>query len=164
MSKAPEKSGIEGTWPDPTHLRILREGVEAWNEWREDNPELVPALSGTDLRRGNFRAADFSRADLRDANLSGADLRQANLSEADLSGADLSNADLVGANLTGARLNLHEAKSMGAKFGIVAELNLPRPSSAEEDSVETLPRTSAEPAPDLGTLPRASEVLKDDES
>ena len=184
MTKDPAEPPREGPRPDPKHLSILREGVEAWNEWRKRNPKLVPGLNGTDLRRGSFREADLSRTDLsganlseadlrhanlREANLSGADLskadlRRANLCEADLSGADLSQADLVGANLTGARLDLHEAKSMGAKFGIVPELSLPRPASAEEASVETLPRTAAEPGPDLGTLPRASNVLRDDDT
>lgn len=184
MTKDPAEPPREGPRPDPKHLSILREGVEAWNEWRERNPKVVPGLNGTDLRRGSFREANLSRTDLsganlseadlrqanlREANLSGADLskadlRRANLCEADLSGADLSQADLVGANLTGARLDLHEAKSMGAKFGIVPELSLPRPASAEEASVETLPRTAAEPGSDLGTLPRASNVLRDDES
>lgn len=184
MTKDPVEPPKEGPKPDPKHLSILREGVEAWNEWRKRNPKLVPGLNGTDLRRGSFREANLSRTDLsganlseadlrqanlREANLSGADLskadlRRANLCEADLSGADLSQADLVGANLTGARLDLREAKSMGAKFGIVPELSLPRPASAEGASVETLPRTAAEPGPDLGTLPRASNVLRDDES
>ncbi|HAW89413.1 MAG TPA: hypothetical protein DCX61_01945, partial [Gemmatimonadetes bacterium] len=34
--------------------------------------------------------------------------------------------------------------------GIVAELNLPRPSSTEEPAAETLPRTAVEPSPDRG--------------
>ncbi len=184
MTKDPAEPPKKGPRPDPEHLRILREGVESWNEWRGHNRKLIPGLNGTDLRRGSFREADLSRTDLSGANLSEADLRlanlceanlsgadlskadlrRANLSNADLSGADLSKADLVGANLTGARLDLHEAKSTGAKFGIVPELNLPRPTGAKEASVETLPRTAAEPGPDLGTLPRVSKVLRDDES
>jgi len=24
------------------HLKILQEGVVAWNAWREENPELIP--------------------------------------------------------------------------------------------------------------------------
>ena len=184
MGKGPEQSPKKGPRPDPEHLRFLREGVESWNEWRGRNPKLIPGLNGTDLRRGSFRGADLSRTDLSGANLSEADLRLANLCEAnlsgadlskadlrranlskvDLSGADLSNADLVGANLTGARLDLHEAKSTGAKFGIVPELNLPRPTSAGDASVETFPRTAAEPGAEPGTLLRVSKVLRDDES
>ena len=59
---------------------------------------------------------------------------------------------------------LDEAKFRSAKLrGIVAELGLPRPASAEEPGVETLPRTAAEPGPDRGTLPRAAEIGDDGE-
>ncbi len=44
---------------------------------------------------------------------------------------------------------LDEAKFRSAELrGIVAELGLPRPASAEEPGAETLPRTSAEPGPE----------------
>ena len=43
---------------------------------------------------------------------------------------------------------LDEAKFRSAELrGIVAELGLPRPASAEEPGVETLPRTAAKPGP-----------------
>ena len=59
---------------------------------------------------------------------------------------------------------LDEAKSRSAKLrGLVAELGLPRPASAEEPGVETLPRVAAKPGPDRGTLPRAADVGEDDE-
>ena len=57
MSKDPEQPPNEDASPDPKHLGILREGVEAWNLWREQNPRLVPTLPWADLRRGNFREA-----------------------------------------------------------------------------------------------------------
>ena len=34
---------------DEEQLKILRQGVDAWNEWREKNPELRPDLHGTNL-------------------------------------------------------------------------------------------------------------------
>lgn len=69
------------------HLRILRQGVEVWNTWREENPDIRPDL----------RAADLGRADLRYADLGGA-----HLEKADLWGADLGKAHLGGAHLGGA--------------------------------------------------------------
>jgi hypothetical protein len=86
------------------HLAILRQGVEAWNRWREKNPTIRPDLSVADLIRANLSGAnlsmaDLSVADLSGANLSGADLRGANLGVADLSGANLNGADLSGANV-----------------------------------------------------------------
>jgi uncharacterized protein YjbI with pentapeptide repeats len=62
---------------NPEHLAKLNEGVEAWNQWREENPDLAPDLSG----------ANLSEADLPWAHLIGANLREANLSRADFRGA-----------------------------------------------------------------------------
>jgi len=104
------------------HLAILKQGVEAWNKWREENPTIVPNLIGRDLSRAdlhqaNLRAADLHRANLRAADLCGADLREANLYRAILTGADLNEANLRGANLHGADLNgtnLHRANLRAA--------------------------------------------------
>src|SRR5437660_678135 len=68
------------------HLDILRQGgVEVWNEWRIDNPDVQPDLSNVDFSETNLDNVDFHEADLRGANLS-----KANLTNADLSGANLS--------------------------------------------------------------------------
>lgn len=96
------------------HLDILRQGVEAWNQWRKEHtdiPDLRAAnLSGTDLRGANLNGADLTDADLsnanlREANLSRADLYRANLSGANLEHAYLKGATFVASNLTGATLN-----------------------------------------------------------
>jgi len=81
---------------DKEHLKILEQGVAAWNKWRQENPELTPDLSD----------ANLSMTGLSDANLAGADLSDADLSDADLSEADLSKADLRGAVLFKANLTL----------------------------------------------------------
>jgi hypothetical protein len=109
------------------HLQFLNAEVKTWNQWRKDNLDEVPDLSGTDLRNADLRNADlhyadFSRADLSAADLSGADLRGAILKGADLHGAhlsgahlrnaDLRNTDLNGAHLSGA--DLHDADLHGA--------------------------------------------------
>ena len=31
------------------HLNVLKQGVEAWNQWREDNPDAKPDLSDVNL-------------------------------------------------------------------------------------------------------------------
>ncbi len=94
---------------NPKHRKILEQGVEVWNRWREENPDLQPDLIKADLKGKIFNAFDFSGANLREANLSAAYLREADLSRADLSQADLRGvklwaADLSGANLSGALL------------------------------------------------------------
>ena len=64
------------------HVAILKKGVDAWNKWRRENPDIRPDLSGADLSEADLSEADFARR----AGLSEADL----LSELDLSEADLS--------------------------------------------------------------------------
>ena len=76
---------------NPEHLAKLREGVAAWNAWRESNPDVRP-----DFRRADLRVADLSEANLYQAILLGALLSQALLSKANLRGADLSGAILWG--------------------------------------------------------------------
>jgi len=61
---------------DPEHLRILKQGVKAFNGWREKNPDIV----------FNLVKADLSGVDLSGANLKRVHLSEANLSESDLSG------------------------------------------------------------------------------
>jgi hypothetical protein len=87
------------------HLQIQKQGVEAWNKWREQHYEIVPDLTGADLRDAHLIDAHLFRANLSDANLMGANLSRVDFSSANLSGADLSYAVLVGANFERAKLN-----------------------------------------------------------
>jgi uncharacterized protein YjbI with pentapeptide repeats len=98
------------------HLDILKQGVEVWNKWRVENPEIQPDLqkadlSGADLNNFYLWGADLSRANLRRAKLNfaflnnGATFRDAILSEATLWGAKLYEADFSGAALNDADLN-----------------------------------------------------------
>ena len=116
------------------HLKILTQGVEVWNDWREENPYIWPDFRGADLSeaklsranldgahliRANLREADLSGANLGGAKLSRANLADANLTRANLIMAELDEADLSGANLGGATLfgtNLNEANLSGANL------------------------------------------------
>lgn len=108
------------------HLKILRQGVEVWNRWREDNPEVWPDLSGTYLGFANLVEADLSRANLSRVNLLRANLIETNLSEANLSEADLQWAILIKADLSGAKLS-------EAYFGFA---NLTEANLTEADLIE----------------------------
>jgi uncharacterized protein YjbI with pentapeptide repeats len=44
------------------HLALLKQGIEAWNKWRDENPEIRPNLNNADLKN-----ADLRNANLRDA-------------------------------------------------------------------------------------------------
>jgi Pentapeptide repeats (8 copies) len=92
------------------HVALLKQGVAAWNAWRDENPDIRPDLSGANFDRAFLGGADLSWADLSDAWLGQADLSGANLSGAKLYGANLGRANLGGADLYGAFLD-------GAKLG-----------------------------------------------
>jgi len=123
---------------DGKQLEILKQGVEVWNKWRKDNPDVEIDLSGADLKGSNLIRADFSKTVLNrqysssingrvhsirttctNVNLSNADLSDANLSKADLSDADLSNADLRNTKLVESKLietNLSKANLKNTNF------------------------------------------------
>jgi uncharacterized protein YjbI with pentapeptide repeats len=87
------------------HLQIIEQGVAAWNEWRNKNPELVPDLGEANLGRMYLCGAYLSGANLREAYLPEAKLWEANLSGADLSGAELHAAQFVRTDFRGADLS-----------------------------------------------------------
>jgi Pentapeptide repeats (8 copies) len=96
------------------HVALLKQGVAAWNKWRDKNPQVRPDLFGANLSGANLSLANLSKVDLREANLIraylirayliGAYLNVANLSGVDLTGANLGRAYLTKANLKGANL------------------------------------------------------------
>ncbi len=120
------------------------EGVDVWNQWRQDHSETVPDLSGLDLSRASLwkthpaetlweptlPSSNLSKADFRGANLSAANLtyatlmgtllEAANLKDATLNSANLLSADLSGADLRHADLagaNLAGANLKGSNLG-----------------------------------------------
>ncbi|TMP89304.1 MAG: pentapeptide repeat-containing protein, partial [Verrucomicrobia bacterium] len=110
---------------NPEHLAKLKEGVEAWNQWRENleaEPDLSGAdLTGLDLRDYRLYQVNLSRAILEGVTFGGANLsrtnfhraifsqppplwnsvlREVNLSEVDLTSASLEGVDLTAGNLS----------------------------------------------------------------
>ncbi len=84
---------------NPEHLERLREGVDAWNTWRNEHRGVVPDLSGATLV-----GANLWEANLMEANLTGGNLVGASLTAADLTGANLSRANFEGTRLNQAKL------------------------------------------------------------
>jgi uncharacterized protein YjbI with pentapeptide repeats len=119
---------------DPEHVEILRQGVEAWNNWRNSNPYLRPDLREINLQGVDINGAYLAEADLSRVDFSGRDLSGALLHEADFTGAKfngtnlrkaklgrsiLFRADLIKANLEGAELqaaDFRQAHLMGANL------------------------------------------------
>lgn len=44
-----EQPGAMDVWPNPEHLTKLMEGVEAWNNWMEENPDVEFDFREADL-------------------------------------------------------------------------------------------------------------------
>src|SRR6266700_3012158 len=135
-------------------LGILKEqGVKAWNQWREEHPEIHPDFTEADLREAylrnaNLEGANLTGAILRGANLEGTNtnLRRTNLSMADLEGtntnlrrtnlrrtnlseaiirnAHLEGADLTGANLEGADLTGADLTGANLSGAVLVETTL----------------------------------------
>ena len=99
------------------HIRILNEGIQCWNQWRMDNPEVRPILYDLNvkppkLHLRNLKKINFSNANLIKANLQEVDLTKANFHEANLGGANLSRATLIDANFC--RTDLYKTNLSGA--------------------------------------------------
>jgi len=77
------------------HLNLLKQGTAAWNEWREQHPEIQPDLSG----------ANLYRADLSGADLNGATLVGTNFTDAILTGCHIYGISAWDVKLTGALQN-----------------------------------------------------------
>jgi hypothetical protein len=120
---------------DEEQVALLKQGVEVWNEWRDEHPDIRPNLIEADLSEADLNGAHLNGADLNGAELSGVDLREADLSEVSLIKANLIWAHLMWTNLTRANLseadlnqaylngaNLNRAYLKGTNFG-GADLN-----------------------------------------
>ncbi|MBE9225021.1 pentapeptide repeat-containing protein [Phormidium sp. LEGE 05292] len=126
------------------HSTLLWMGVNVWNSWRKNFPDIEPDLYGINLNGANLKGVNFSganlgpaglfsadlqAADLTGAYLNGACLNRANLSEAKLSGAllraaDLTRANLTGANLSGAYLNRADLSTALLRVANLAKADL----------------------------------------
>lgn len=96
---------------NPEHLKILEQGADAWNQWRQDNlgkrvgpRKTVHIHGGQGLRSATWVGRNV--LDLTRADLVGDVLKGANFASVDLMGANLQGSDLSGANMTGANLFL----------------------------------------------------------
>jgi hypothetical protein len=105
-------------------LEVLAQGVEVWNKWRKENPDVLIDLKRANVRHKNLENVNLAHAELDSANLSFADFKRANLAFACLQNAILSFASFDGANLSAANLestyledaNLNNTIMTGANF------------------------------------------------
>jgi uncharacterized protein YjbI with pentapeptide repeats len=99
---------------DQEHLDTLKLGIDKWNKWKKEHPDIEADLSEADFHKTSLINADFIRADLIGADLSYANLTKVNFSDANLIKANLSGSDLQDANFT--RAHLSRADLSGAQL------------------------------------------------
>ena len=128
-------------------LAILKQGVDVWNRWREENPDVEIDLEGTDLRNINLKFVNFKKANLREVDFRHAYLYRADFRDAYLPLASLNTTVLISANFGGANLrvanlntaNLRSANLVRANFrgAILNGANLYDVNLAETNLCET---------------------------
>jgi uncharacterized protein YjbI with pentapeptide repeats len=81
------------------HIKILNQGVNVWNRWRVENPEIIPNLNGFYLntcesfnRRGRNNISHLK-------DLNGIDFSYTQLKRSNFKCVDLSNASFIGADI-----------------------------------------------------------------
>ncbi len=103
------------------HLAKLKQGVAFWNQWRQDNWNIKPDLSGVDFarepgvrrsplwdkkkKRMNMDGINLAGCDLTGSSLRKASIQDANIVEANLTAADLRETDMSKADMRGCHLN-----------------------------------------------------------
>jgi uncharacterized protein YjbI with pentapeptide repeats/DNA-binding XRE family transcriptional regulator len=121
------------------HLSMLKKGVRAWNSWRNNNPDVIPQLSGIHLKKGEFYNLDGYNLDY--ANLAGfrstfISIQYASLIEANMEKADLTGGSFIGSNFFGANLKKINILSTCFNRAIFRETNLSEACIVNSDFIE----------------------------
>lgn len=111
------------------HLKLIKQEIDDWNAWREENPEIHPDLSQADLRGAKLQKINLNNSNLKEcklqfSNLTGASLEEANLTKAKLQEACLQSTHMKNCNLSGAGMlesnlqyaDLENANLEGSQF------------------------------------------------
>ena len=119
---------------DEVQLKILKQGVEVWNSWRQDNRGQNAVLSNAEFRGADLSGIDFRMADLRNSLLIDVDLRNSDLNEAKfvgahlvrtrLNGAKLHNANLGGLDLSGIDFRMADLRNSDLRSANLERANL----------------------------------------
>lgn len=111
-------------------LAILRQGVDVWNRWRTENPDVdfidlsSSNLAFIDLQYINFKNTNLTNVDLIKTNLQFANLSEANLTHSNLDQAILLEAQLMGADLSYTVLTNANLRAASLKSASLIHANL----------------------------------------
>jgi uncharacterized protein YjbI with pentapeptide repeats len=111
------------------HVQVLVNALASmsmrgWNQWRMENPDLRPDLSGEELNQVDLSFINLRNSDLSYADFSGTNLHHANLQKADLTGSKFRNADLSHADLSFACLRNADLKAAALRQAVLRGANL----------------------------------------
>ncbi len=117
------------------HLKLLKQGILVWNQWRRDNPDDQPSFRSAGplpcepqpSRPHSCKPhsdANLSEAKLIGANLSDADLRNAICDRANFSNAILNRADLSRTILRDAILNKADFSGVTVERTILGNIDM----------------------------------------
>ncbi len=91
---------------NPEHVEMVQKLDEiAWNQWREQHPEIQLDLSHAELQGSNLSYKNLNGVDLHEARFAWAELRYAQFVNADLRGVNINDARAPYADFSGAQLN-----------------------------------------------------------
>lgn len=99
----------------PEHLKVLKQGVEVWNQWRREHRGVLPDLEGANLQEAHLANAWFQFANLQNARFQKADLQGALFQGARMNGASLDFSDLQISIFH--ETSLEDSVFDGARFG-----------------------------------------------
>lgn len=87
-----------------SHFELLSNGPIAWNNWRNEYPEVEPDLSSADLSEKNLSGYNLHSCNLQHATLANCDLQDVNLTNANLEGANLAGSYVYWTTLRNANI------------------------------------------------------------
>ena len=121
------------------HVKAIKQGVQYWNNWRAEHPDIKPDLAwanlvGIDLSGANFENANMKLAFCRGGNLEGVNfknailyginLEESNSKEANMEGASLEGAHVRKADLTSANLKNSNMKLANLQDAVLDDVDL----------------------------------------
>ena len=132
---------------DPEHVKVLRQGAEAWNAWRSQNPDERADLSGADLTGANLRETDLTNANLDTAT---------GLLAEQLAGAEVTGTTLPGhieRGFTDTLGTIEEAAKNARKllFGLLLACVYSGLTIATTTDARLLTNSASSPLPIIGT-------------
>lgn len=95
---------------DRHHLDRLKEGVDVWNQWRKEHPELPP-----DLRKAHLEGMSLAGVNFQRTCLDGATFQSVLLDQAKLCHAHLNGACFKGKSQSGRERSLHNRVGMAGR-------------------------------------------------